>query len=78
MYGHTKVELTVQLLTVDNVKPVRNIGHHVRDLEVEPLVMMIHVDVRVQYQVILVITNLNIDTWINIEHIAKYRNCIET
>jgi hypothetical protein len=55
---HTKVELTVELLTVDNVEPVRSTCHHVAYFKVEPLVVMVCVDVRVQNQVILVLAYL--------------------
>ena len=43
----TKVELTVEFFTVDNVEPVWYICHHVAHLKVEPLMMMVDVDVRV-------------------------------
>ena len=43
----TKVELTVEFFTVDNVEPVWYICHHVAHLKVEPLMMMVDVDVGV-------------------------------
>ena len=58
MHKLTKVELTVELFAVDNVEPVRNISHHVRDLKIEPLMMMIYIHVWIQYQVIFILTNL--------------------
>jgi len=54
----TKVELAVDFLTVDDVELVWKPGLHVAHFEVEPLVMMISVDVTVQYQIVLVLTNL--------------------
>jgi len=55
----TKVELTVDLLTVDDVELIRNASLHVAHLEVEPLMMMVGVDVTVEYQVILILTHLH-------------------
>ena len=54
----TKVELAVNFLTVDNVELVWNTSLHAAHFEVEPLMMMVCVDVTVEYQVILVLTNL--------------------
>ncbi len=45
----TKVELTVEFFTVDNVEPVLDPSIHVRHLKVEPLVMVICVYIWVQY-----------------------------
>ena len=55
----TKVELAVDLLTVDDVELVRHAGVHVAHFEVEPLVMVVRVDVAVEYQVILIVTHLH-------------------
>ena len=55
----TKIELAVEFLAVDYVEAVVDIGCHVADLKVEPLVMMVGVDVRVQYQVILKLPHLH-------------------
>ena len=41
----TKVELTVELLAVDNVEAVVHISFHVAHFEVEPLMMMIGVHI---------------------------------
>ena len=49
----TEVELAVELLAVDDVEAVVDVRLHVRHLEVEPLVMVVRVHVRVQYQVVL-------------------------
>ena len=54
----TKVELAVNFLTVDNVELVWNTSLHAAHFEVKPLMMMVCVDVTVEYQVILVLTNL--------------------
>ena len=55
----TKVELAVDFLTVDNVELVRHAGLHVAHLKVEPLVVVVCVHVAVEYQVILILTNLH-------------------
>jgi len=54
----TKVKLAVDFLTVNDVELIWNTGLHVAHFKVEPLMMMIGVDVTVQYQVILILTNL--------------------
>ena len=54
----TKVKLAIELLTVDNVEPVWYISNHVGNLEVEPLMMMINIHIRIQDQVILILANL--------------------
>jgi len=54
----TKVKLAVDFLTVDDVELIRHTGLHAAHFEVEPLMMMIGVDVAVQYQVVLVLANL--------------------
>lgn len=54
----TKVKLAVQLLTVDNVKSVRISSHHVTDLKVKPLMMVIGVGVRVEYKVVFGLPDL--------------------
>lgn len=54
----TKIELAVDLLMVDNIKAILDASLHVADLKVEPLVMMIGVDVWIQDQVILIWTDL--------------------
>ena len=55
----TKIELAVEFLAVDYVEAVVDIGRHVANLKVEPLVMMVGVDVRVQYQVIFKLPHLH-------------------
>ena len=50
---HTKVELRVRLLAVDDVERVRQVRLHVRHLEIEPLVSGATVHVRRQDQVVL-------------------------
>lgn len=57
--SHTKVELTVEFFTVDDVKPIRYICYHVADFKIEPLMMMINVDVRIENQVKLVLPYLS-------------------
>ena len=54
----TKVELAVDLFTVHNVEPVLDFGIHVADFKVEPLVMVVGVDVWVENEVILIGTDL--------------------
>jgi len=54
----TKVELAVDFLAVNDVELIRNAGLHVADFKVEPLMMVVCVDVTVQYQIILILTNL--------------------
>ena len=54
----TKVELAVDFLTVDDVELVRYSSFHVAHFEVEPLMVVVGVDVAVQYQIVLVVTNL--------------------
>ena len=54
----TKVELTVEFLTVDDVEAVLYISLHVAHLEVEPLVVVVRVDVWTQDQVVLQLSNL--------------------
>ena len=56
----TEVELAVELLAVDDVEAVVDVRLHVRHLEVEPLVMVVRVDVRVQYQVVLTRAHLQV------------------
>ncbi len=55
---HSKVELTVGFLTVNNVEPIRYIWFGVRYSEVEPLVVVISVDVSIQEEIILIRTDL--------------------
>ena len=57
----TKVELAVGLLTVDDVEPVLDAGLHVGDLEVEPLVVVVGVDIRTQDQIVLMLSDLEIN-----------------
>lgn len=54
----TEVELAVDFFTVDNVEPVLDLGLCVVDLEVEPLVVVVGVDVWAQQEVILMVTHL--------------------
>jgi len=42
----TKIKLAVDFFTVDDIESIWNASLHVADFEVEPLVMMIDVDVR--------------------------------
>lgn len=51
--GLTIVELAVWLLTVDDVEAVVGAHAHAAHLKVEPLVMVITVDVWIQDQVVL-------------------------
>ena len=57
---HAKVELTVGFLAVDDVEAVGDPWSVVGDLEVEPLVVVRCVDVGIQQQVVLILTNLRI------------------
>lgn len=50
----TIVKLAVWLLAVDEVEAVGNTHTHVAHLEVEPLVVMIAVDVWIQHKIILI------------------------
>lgn len=50
----TIVELAVGLLTVDNIEAVGSSNTHAAHLKVEPLVVMITVDVWIQHKVILI------------------------
>ena len=43
----TKVKLAVEFFTVDDVEAVVDVCGHVADLEVEPLMVVVGVDVRV-------------------------------
>ena len=54
----TEVELTVDFFTVDDIKSIWNAGFHVAHFKIEPLMMMIGIDVGIQYQIILVFTYL--------------------
>lgn len=54
----TKVELAVEFFAVDDVEAVGYIGHHVTDLEIEPLVVVVRVHIRIQNQVIFKLTHL--------------------
>ena len=47
--GLTVVELAVGLLTVDDVEAIGDSNAHAAHLKVEPLVVMVTVDVRVQH-----------------------------
>ena len=57
-WGLTEIELAVEFLAVDDVEPVLDARLHVRHLEVEPLMVVVGVDVRVQYQIVLQLTHL--------------------
>ena len=46
-------------LAVDDVEAVRNRGLHIGDLKVEPLMVVVGVDVRIKNQVVLVLADLN-------------------
>lgn len=54
----TKVKLAVEFFTVDDVETVRYISHHVTDLKIEPLVVVVRIYVRIQNQVIFKLTHL--------------------
>jgi hypothetical protein len=54
----TKIELAVDFLVVDYVEAVLDPCLHSADFKVEPLVMVIGVDVRAQNQVILILSHL--------------------
>ncbi len=55
---HAVVELAVWFLAVDDVESVGHPRLTVADFEVEPLVMVIGVDISIQQEVILVLPNL--------------------
>ena len=55
----TKVELAVEFFAVDNVEAVVDVSGHVADLKVEPLMMVVGVDVWVQDQVVLKLSHLS-------------------
>ena len=55
----TKVELAVQFLTVDDIEAVLDARPHVAHFEVEPLMVVVCVDVRTLDQVVLVLPNLS-------------------
>ena len=55
----TVVELAVWLLTVDDVEAVDCSNTHTAHLKIEPLVVVITVDIRVQHKVILI----SAETW---------------
>lgn len=48
----TIVELAVALLTVDDIKTVRDVCHHITDFKVKPLGVLGTVSIRIQYEVI--------------------------
>jgi hypothetical protein len=50
----TVVELAVGFLTVDDVEAIGHVCRHTADLEIEPLVVLGAVGVRVQDQIVLV------------------------
>lgn len=50
----TVVELAVWLLTVDDVEAVDSSNTHTAHLKIEPLVVVITVNIRVQHKVILI------------------------
>lgn len=55
---HTIIELAVGLLTVDYVESITNSRTHIAHLEIEPLVIVITIDIGVQDQVILKLSDL--------------------
>lgn len=67
----TKVELAVEFFAVDDVEAVRYIGHHVTDLEIEPLVVVVRIYIWIQNQVILKLTHLQSN-----EEFYSYSNVI--
>ena len=52
--GLTVIKLAVGLLTVDDVEAVVRPNVHPAHLKIEPLVIVVTVDVRVEHQVVLV------------------------
>ncbi len=52
----TIVELAVALLTVDNIKTVGDVCHHVTDFKVKPLGVLGTVNISIQYEVIFIST----------------------
>lgn len=52
----TIVELAVALLTVDDVKTVGDVSHHVTHFKVEPLGVLGRISIRIQYEVIFMST----------------------
>lgn len=52
----TVVELAVALLTVDDVKTIGDVCHHVTDFKVKPLGVLGAVSIRIQYEVIFIST----------------------
>jgi len=58
----TVVVLRAGLLEVDDVEGVRDVELHVGQLEVEPLVVSVRVDIRVDQQFVRVTSNLQPDS----------------
>lgn len=48
----TVVILTVSFLTVDDVEPIRHLGHHAADFKIEPLTVCRGVDISIENQII--------------------------
>lgn len=57
---HSIVKLAVGLFAVDDVEAVRHLGCSVCDFEKEPLMVMVSIDVRIQQEVIFILTDLYI------------------
>ena len=55
---HTIVKLTVEFFTVDDIEPVLDPCSGIGHSKIEPLMMMIAVDIRIQQQVIFILANL--------------------
>lgn len=73
----TKVELTVDLLTVDDVEAIGGVPLHVTDFKVEPLTEAIGPHIWGQNEVIFVLTDLPNDVINNTLQIAQmYRHWI--
>ena len=58
----TIIKLTVGLLTVDDVEPIGHTRPHPTDFEVEPLMVMVTVYIRVQNEIILTSERQDKDT----------------
>ena len=54
----TEVELAVDFLTVDDIEPIRDACLHIGHFKVEPLMVVVCVNIRVQDKVIFVPSHL--------------------
>ena len=73
----TEVELTVDFLAVDYVEAIRNTSFHVAHFEIEPLMMVVGVDICTQNQVVLKLTYLKQSHTNKLfyDHISKSYSC---